>query len=418
MEEDQEADQGGEKEGPKRGRKKRKTPKPVLPKRFRTTFLEKVYLVDNKPLCRPLSSTFLCEKFANYLCSHNLTDCLRMLPILASEKGIAQDALLRGSMIIVQTQISNGSVVMDHNLTSLLLMFFSSHCLKTEVLLELLTFYFMNHQFEAAQQDLVVRSARYLDHNFTHQDFIVIEHLSSAYFSILDFISWRREAYDTVSSCWRSDSDEGLEMLASQIALRMKTIINSGPGPFDLIIPPLLDLLFFKKSIEEARECLVTYKKKNPTNLNAYIYLYRFIDRFDSGSREDENLLKECAISISKYAPNDPLILDIIKSDILNLTKRVELLMEFIDYSENKNNIDAWTELSSLLKRLKEDSRALERIQNLYTWKYKPYWLSYHWNDIAKQGDIHSEEISLDEMYLLQTKSEVSSILEPTIEDS
>lgn len=274
---DQDGDQECEKEGSKRGRKKKKTSKPVLPKRFRRAFLEKVYLIENKPLCRPLTSTFLCEKFADYLCSHNLADCLRMLPILATEKGMAQDALLRGSMIIAQTQLSNGSVDMDHNLTNLLLMFFSSQCLKTEVLLELLSFYLANHQFESAQQDLLVRSARYMDHNYTHQDFIVIEHLSSAYFSILDFISWRREAYDTRSSGWRSDSDEGLEMLASQIALRMKTIINSGPGPFDLIIPPLLDLLFFKKQIEEARECLVTYKKKNPTNLNAYIYLYRFI---------------------------------------------------------------------------------------------------------------------------------------------
>lgn len=111
------------------------------------------------------------------------------------------------------------------------------------------------------------------------------------------------------------------------------------------------------------------------------------------------------------------MILDIIKSDILDLAKRIEFLMEYITYSSNKNNIDAWTELSSLLKRLKEEPRAFKRIQTLYSWKYKSFWPLYHWDDIPRLGDIHSEEISLDEMYLIQTKSEVSSILEPTVED-
>ena len=258
----------------KRDRKKEPA-KPLMPEHVKRYAIEEVCTIDWS-LWRPLSHTFLGEKFADYLCSHNLQDCLEILFVFADEKGMDEIVLMRGSMIVAETLINSGSITIDHNLTSILLMFFSADCLKAEVLLELMSLYFTNNQFEAAQEDLTVRSSLILNRGHTNHDQVVLEYLSSAYFAILDFIFWRKGAYDTSSSSWR-DNDEALEMLASQITMRMKTVLNSGPGPFDLIIPPLLDLLFFKKDIEGARQCLVTYKQKNPTNLNAYIYLYKFI---------------------------------------------------------------------------------------------------------------------------------------------
>lgn len=260
----------------KKRSKNKKKEKPVDTKKCRQAHLESVY-VSEKAYVRPLSSSFLCKKFAHYVCSHNFNDANQLLPVLCDDKGVAQDSLLRGCMIIVNSKIEAGATRIDNSLASLLFTFLSSFCLKNEVLLELMAFYLSNYEFQAAQQDLLVRAGKYLGHGYTSENFILIERLSTAYFALLDFVFWWKEIHQIDIDSHQTNTEEALELMASQIILRMKSIINSGPGPFDLIIPRMLDVLLHKNDLKEAQNCLVNYKNKNPTNLNAHIYLFKFL---------------------------------------------------------------------------------------------------------------------------------------------
>lgn len=67
-----------------------------------------------------------------------------------------------------------------------------------------------------------------------------------------------------------------------------------------------------------------------------------------------------------------------IDKNFKSLSELAQILFNFLDFVENKNNALAWEKLHLILEKLDQDEKS--SIIQIYKENYKPYWREYHFN--------------------------------------
>ncbi|XP_015789866.1 uncharacterized protein LOC107366749 [Tetranychus urticae] len=345
----------------------------IATKRVKSAVLKKVELVSTNSSVSCTTSHIFTE-----LCSsHYLNGCKLLLPSMTCDEKVSQDHLLRGTLIIISSMIQEGYSNLSDSTKRLMDTFFESVCLKQEVLVEFLTLLMGNSHFEECKKEFGDSWNR---HSILYVTVDVIEKLSMGFTTLLNYI-------DCIKKLNRADelftSQEELDMILEQTRTSMLSIIQKEAGPFDFLIPRILDILIHKDLITEAIDCLISYKDLNEENLNAYIYIYKFMIHYGDTEPNFEEIIDECFDKIVQLSPSCPLILEMVDYCEIEPLKACKALMEFVDYSENKENPKAWRKLSDFLEKLNivESNTILDH----YKFIYSSYWQNYHWDQLENE---------------------------------
>lgn len=139
---------------------------------------------------------------------------------------------------------------------------------------------------------------------------------------------------------------------------------------------------------------LIDYVGKNPSHLNAHIYLYEFLGRY-TGVVDDDRLQWKELIEIVKFCPDSRYAIKLAATNYyqsgLSLLERIDILADFLDYKQNQNSRKGWKLMIKLLNtintELKHDGKInIPEISDYFRIRIQ-YWQGVHFNlkDLEKK---------------------------------
>ncbi|KAL0964973.1 hypothetical protein UPYG_G00275130 [Umbra pygmaea] len=231
--------------------------------------------------------------------------------------------------------------------------------------------------------------------------------LIQAYSGFLDYFIWCDKKN---SNTGENDEVVNQEMHSyfRQSSVNMKEIMKV-PGVWDPFILSYIDMLEFYSDHQGALKVLTDYAYENnfPPNPNAHIYLYRFMKKHNHPTK---NLLKLLKI-LHTLVPSHELMLEyctlLLETDNEEgLQQALRVLLELLDYACWRSNLDVWTQLRTILKRLIKLKQGLKIIAEEMA-NRKDWWLAMHFTAF------HARRDRLEDKALLQVKSRVLPALCP-----
>lgn len=141
----------------------------------------------------------------------------------------------------------------------------------------------------------------------------------------------------------------------------------------------------------------------------------------DENYDEDEynTILNLCFKQIVKLSPSQPLIVKMSSQNFTNHVDSAEILIKFLDFVENKNDIAAWEELCSIFNKMNEDEKS--QIVKIYETNHKSYWQEYHFNfDKELNNKSEAQLVIFKELAIafLENMSDLSGVFQDYIRDT
>lgn len=137
-------------------------------------------------------------------------------------------------------------------------------------------------------------------------------------------------------------------------------------------------MLVLAERFDEAKENLLMYHEQFPTNLNAVIYILKFNELY---IKDDELFKKFYDILLELDQSNSLVIFYLNKVDLT--MKRLKVLMNYIDFTKNKEDHHAWKALYENLISLEKDSNEEKDVKAYYQSLFASYWPTYHFHTLT-----------------------------------
>ncbi|XP_029612228.1 TATA box-binding protein-associated factor RNA polymerase I subunit A isoform X2 [Salmo trutta] len=236
----------------------------------------------------------------------------------------------------------------------------------------------VNGQFEDAKRQLsIAESWRYGKLSAGQSQRI---RLIQAYSGFLDYFIWC-DKKATASSTDEYDAAVNQEMHSyfRQSSVNLKEIMKL-PGVWDPFVLSYIDMLEFYNDHEGAVKVLndYAYDKSFPPNPNAHVYLYRYM-------KKQNHPLKK--------------LLKVLKSEKEgDLQKALGVVLDLLDYSSWRSNLDVWNHLMNIIKRLRMKKQWLKIFAEEMGYR-KDWWLAIHFSTFQARKD------SAENRELLEVKS-------------
>lgn len=270
----------------------------------------------------------------------------------------------------------------------------------------------------SGEQSVNRRVSEYYDRKFKNR---VIEKYYKGYQAYMSFIKWRRQNTDDkhISEDDEED-DEDNEVNRSRfefneqefsIVSQFQSVLESSENlNVDVFLSSLLQMLERKRKFREAVEFTEKHCERHKNDLHAFLRHYDMIrKRVDQIRGKDNNaaelqILEEMRIdsfeNIVRLSPDHQIIRDVcdseesIGNDSTNhsdLSDRLKLLMNYLDYRNNMHDVIAWQSFRALIEELEQTSRdQFREFVTFFTARYHDYWKCVHFNikQISSEDDL------------------------------
>jgi hypothetical protein len=261
-----------------------------------------------------------------------------------------------------------------------------------------------------------------------------IETYYNGYEAYMNFIKWRKTSKQrpVVSDDGDSDADDDDEhgskknKLSDQeqtLAEHLTSIVRSTSHVnVDLFLASLLEI-YESRSMFDAGVTVTEHHAANHENdLNAHLRHYDMIDkRIKQIKSEDESSdTKDLEASrtkafrqIVRLSPSHELVREVCDSEDSvvdsqnmeideDLMTRVNMMMNFLDYRQNMNDVTGWETMHALIMELRQsDQRSYRKFMRFFNGRICDYWESVHFNP---------KNIASDDVSLIQSKVAIAEM--------
>lgn len=222
-----------------------------------------------------------------------------------------------------------------------------------------------------------------------------IDAILKGYISYMNYLDWTKNVKERRTSIYERFIQH--DIMANKIWLDIQMIIkNSKNILLDIFVIILIDVLQHLGNKDDAFELLSIYMNNNKNHLNAHIYMYRFCsfhseEQNQQFSKQEIDSLK----AIANQQPNHKLVLELVKKNVETPLAQFEMLMEYIDYVNNNDDLHGWMLLCQNIKSFVESTergrnQEIQKCKNQWNQFYKEYWNEtvFHVKNIKVDADI------------------------------
>ena len=171
--------------------------------------------------------------------------------------------------------------------------------------------------------------------NFSNQMALQLLHYNVAgyetvaYISLVDYLLWKERTTNTYSD----------QVVVDSVKLSLRNVIEQNKDTIlDNFVAILIEMYENDDQSKDVIEVLTTYMNNNPNHLNAFIYLYKMSAKYPNQS--NPNLKIEVLKRIASISPDNRLVLDLVTNDWVSITDKFTILIKYVDYKQNRNDID------------------------------------------------------------------------------
>ncbi|XP_028858140.1 TATA box-binding protein-associated factor RNA polymerase I subunit A isoform X2 [Denticeps clupeoides] len=204
-----------------------------------------------------------------------------------------------------------------------------------------------------------------------------------AYCGYLQYLIWYSKKSKASGAENDSGSDHEMHSYFRQASVTLQEVLEQ-PGVWDPFVLSYVEMLEFYNDLEKAESVLknYAYNERFPVNPNAYVYLYEFLKRHDAPQNKQLEILK----ILQTLVPSHELMLEY--CNILlgtglhdDLRKALTVVMDLLEYTSWKQNVDAWEHLNEIMEHLGNG-------HCLGEWESrKNLWLSLHFTSYHARKD-------------------------------
>ncbi|XP_030626809.1 TATA box-binding protein-associated factor RNA polymerase I subunit A [Chanos chanos] len=260
----------------------------------------------------------------------------------------------------------------------------------TKICLEQAFHLLLNGHFDEAKRHLsVAESWRYGKESLKQSLEMKLIH---AYSGFLHYLSWcsKKQAFS-------DDDDAGtnhkMHGYFRQASVTLQETIKQ-PGVWDPFVLSYVNMLEYYNDLDGALSVLkdYAYDKDFPANPNAQVYLYQFLKRHKAPV---DKLVKTLKV-LHSLVPSHELMLEycslLLKSG--DIQEALRVVMDLLEYSSWKRNLNAWKYLYHTLNTLKKRN---QRQVGFTAWEErKDLWFNLHFRTYhARKDHLQSEELWL-----------------------
>ena len=313
-------------------------------------------------ICRPINeepSDFdrILRVLTNAFAYHRIDSGKELLSAFSVDMRTPHSLLLKANLILF-----NNTPSVDINLATTLLESYRSFDVnKKELMLELLLILIRNYDRMATKQ-FVLNNQNLLSLKTLKKHSIIDAYLK-AYISLVDYLLWKERTTNTYSD----------QVVADSVKLSLRNVIEQNKDTIlDNFVAILIEMYENDDQSKDVMQVLTTYMNNNPNHLNAFIYLYKTSAKYPNQS--NHNLKIEVLKKIASISPDNRLVLDLVKNDWVSIKDKFTILMEYVDYKQNRNDIDTLNLIYNLLDSIEQKSD-LDFIDKSWKQFYKYYWI-------------------------------------------
>jgi hypothetical protein len=168
----------------------------------------------------------------------------------------------------------------------------------------------------------------------------------------------------------------------------------------DIFVLILIEIYGNEKQFEVLNQLLVHYMNQNRDHLSSSLYLYDFYEKNPEFVENENRII--ALNNILRLSPENPLVLELAEDMSCSDGQKLEIIMDFIDFTSNNENIKGWKLLRNNLKNIYREDNNNPIINKLWTQKYKHWIKSY----------FKLEDIESNSRKLIRYKRRILSIFE------
>ncbi|XP_037100306.1 TATA box-binding protein-associated factor RNA polymerase I subunit A isoform X3 [Syngnathus acus] len=233
--------------------------------------------------------------------------------------------------------------------------------------------------------------------------------LIQAYSGLLDYIIWcNKKNAPTKTSSTNVGSNQDMHYDFRQASVNLKEILKY-PGVWDPFILSYVEMLEFYDAHDEAKKVLEEYAFDSmfPSNPNAHVYLYQYLQRHNAPARRLMKVLKV----LHYLVPSHELMLDYSSFLLLSekpgdIKKALGVLLDMLDYACWRTSMDAWKCLKDVIDKLQLQDDWKEVVAEQMTAR-KEWWPAMHFTMF------HASEDAVQRPQLMEVKASLTKILCP-----
>lgn len=139
-----------------------------------------------------------------------------------------------------------------------------------------------------------------------------------------------------------------------------------------------IDLLVLFKKFKKAKKHLFNYHKHYPNDLNAIIYILKLNELYI----RDKNLFREFYNKLIVLDASNKHLIDYI-SHICLTVESLKILLCFVDYTINKDDLKAWRLIYDRLIKIETETEDEKEIKEFYENLFASYWPKYHFTSVS-----------------------------------
>ncbi|KAM9778192.1 TATA box-binding protein-associated factor RNA polymerase I subunit A isoform X3 [Syngnathus typhle] len=270
------------------------------------------------------------------------------------------------------------------------------------------SFYLLLHgQIENANRHLSIAESWRHGQETAHQ--YQRSKLIQAYSGLLDYIIWcDKKNAPTKTSSTTAGSNKDIHYDFRQASVNLKEILKY-PGVWDPFILSYVEMLEFYDAHDEAKKVLEEYAYDSmfPSNPNAHVYLYQYLQRHNAPARRLMKVLKV----LHYLVPSHELMLDynsflLISEKPGDIKKALGVLLDMLDYACWRTSMDAWKCLKDVIDKLQLQDDWKEVVAEQMTAR-KEWWPAMHFTMF------HASEDAVQRPQLMEVKASLTKILCP-----
>ena len=339
------------------------------------------YFVQTRiPAVSMYSKNKLLRVCCNAFAYHRLNSAAKLMSALISDKRTPHSFIVKAGFTLFTQNTSDSSLLVKSmkKLSKL-------DVNKREIMLEMIL-YFLAINDKTGAKKYIDSNESYLKLPIFRKNRLIDTYLN-CYVCFVDYLEWKQSKEESNHNFFFHSN----RVIAQKTKLSLKNLINETKElVLDYFVLILIEMYEDSLEFSEAHEILEVYIGNNQEHLNSYIYLYNFCVKYPEYSKSDSQ--SKALQQIQKYSPENQLILNLIQTKD-QIVDKFEVLMEFVDYKQNFDNINAWTQLKELLISI-DDKTIKKLIKKLWKDVYQEYWVRLHCN-LTKIKELNENIIKL-----------------------
>ncbi|KAH9519468.1 TATA box-binding protein-associated factor RNA polymerase I subunit A [Bulinus truncatus] len=309
------------------------------------------------------------------LLTHQCQKALKLVSVLCNEcKGPDATIWKAGLCCLFQDEDRNSRLIQQF----VKQLYFLKKIAVVEVILDYLLYLLLKLNIEDAKslvQELkmntlfpsqLINERRTMAHNlfFAYQGLVLYVEWKTTLIKVdeednmMDIIS-QKLSQGASGNAIRAIADSAVEYLIT---------IKDLPGVWDIFISRIVEIYEFYGNIDKARELLICYRARNPTNPNAHHYLYQF----EVNQDEDPDTQLDCLKKILKLDPSNNLCLTLYKLTESEDPYAITYLFDYLDYEHCYKNEEVWEALLEKLEQVYDNTKLVDVVRE--QWEIRKYW--------------------------------------------